>query len=124
MRKILIVEDETDLRDTYEIILKTEPYEVSSAKNGKLALEMCEHKTFELILLDLMMPIMDGVEFLEHFKPAEHLNTKVIIISNLSMGVMLDKALKLGAQRSVVKADLSPKQLLSLVRYEVDAVKV
>ena len=122
MRKILVVEDEPELRDTYELILTTEPYEVSVATNGKRALELCQHKSFDLILLDLMMPIMDGVQFLEAFHADDHPSTKIIIISNLSMGEMLSRAMQLGAQRSVVKADLTPKELLSLVRYEVTTV--
>lgn len=122
MRKILVVEDEPELRDTYELILSTEPYDVNVASNGKQALDLCIGKSYQLILLDLMMPIMDGVQFLESFKVEEHPNTKIIIISNLSMGEMLNKALELGAQRSVVKADLTPKELLSLVRYEVTTV--
>lgn len=122
MRKILVVEDEPELRDTYELILSTEPYDVNVASNGKQALELCKDKSYQLILLDLMMPIMDGVQFLENFKVEEHPHTKIIIISNLSMGEMLNKALELGAQRSVVKADLTPKELLSLVRYEVTTV--
>lgn len=121
MRKILVVEDEPDLRDTYELILTTEPYEVSTASNGKIALELCDKKEFDLILLDLMMPIMDGVQFLEYFKTSDHPKTKIIIISNLSMGNMLTKAMKLGVLRNVVKSDLTPKQLISLVRYEVSA---
>lgn len=122
MRKILVVEDEPELRDTYELILTTEPYDVSVAMNGKQALELCHNKTYDLILLDLMMPIMDGVQFLKQFHPDEHQGTKIIIISNLSMGEMLKNAMELGAQRSVVKADLTPKELLSLVRYEVTTV--
>lgn len=121
MRKILVVEDEPDLRDTYDLILTTEPYEVSIAGNGKAALGICEKIEFDLILLDLMMPVMDGVQFLENFNVVDHPRTKIIIISNLSMGDMLTKALQLGAIRSVVKSDLTPKQLINLVRYEVSA---
>jgi DNA-binding NarL/FixJ family response regulator len=64
---------------------------------------------------------MNGVEFLEKFKAADHPTTKIVIISNLSMGDMLTQAMDLGAMRSVVKADLTPKQLINLVRYEVTA---
>jgi CheY-like chemotaxis protein len=121
MRKILVVEDEQDLRDTYDLILSTEPYVVSTATNGKIALELCAKNKFDLILLDLMMPVMDGVQFLEKFKIADHPETKIVIISNLSMGDMLAKAMEHGAVHSVVKADLTPKQLINLVRYEFSA---
>lgn len=119
MRKILIIEDEPELRNTYKLTFSTEPYEVRIANNGQIALDLCNKKTFDLILLDLMMPIMDGVQFLELFNATAHPKTKIIIISNLSMGNMLSQAMKLGALRSVVKADLTPKQLINLVRYEV-----
>lgn len=122
MRKVLVVEDETILRDTYKLILSTEPYDIHVAADGKEALALCEKHAFDLILLDLMMPAVNGVEFLRLFSPEDHPHTKVVVISNLSSGEMLDEALKLGAHDHVVKSDLSPKQLLSRVRYEVEAI--
>lgn len=119
MRKILLVEDEEILRETYELILSTEPYELFLAPNGERALQLCDQVSFDLILLDLMMPIVDGVMFLEKLRVLATPFPPVIILSNLSSGEMLTKALSLGASKSVVKADLSPRQLLSLVRYEL-----
>lgn len=119
MRKILIVEDEDLLRESYRIIISTEPYDVDIAKNGQEALDKCAEKTYDLILLDLMMPVMDGIGFLERF---DNPSTKVIILSNLSSGDVLDQALKLGAESNVVKASLSPRELLSKVRYEVTSI--
>jgi len=116
MRKILIVEDEDVLRESYKIVISTEPYEVDVAKNGQDALEKCAEKTYDLILLDLMMPVLDGLGFLERFKNTK---TKVIVLSNLSSGEILEKALKLGAETNIVKATVSPKELLTKVRYEV-----
>lgn len=121
MRKILIVEDEEILRESYKLILSTEPYTVMAASDGGEALKICEKHTFDLILLDLMMPRVDGVTFLEKFHLAPDAATKVIILSNLSSGEELTKALKLGAHKNVVKADMSPRQLLSLVRYELQS---
>lgn len=122
MRKILLVEDEEILRDSYALILSAEPYDVDIAINGQDALDKCAQKTYDLILLDLMMPIVDGVEFLERFHPKEHERTKIIILSNLSSGEELTRALKLGAHDNVLKAQLSPRQLLSMIRYELEAV--
>jgi DNA-binding response OmpR family regulator len=118
MRKILIVEDEDVLRESYEIIIKTEPYTVDSARNGQEALEKCAEKDYDLILLDLMMPILDGVGFLEKF---DNPDSKIIILSNLSGGPELEQALKLGASTNVLKATLSPRQLLAKVRYEMSS---
>lgn len=119
MQKILIVEDEDILRESYRMVLSHGPYEVTVARNGKIALELCAETTYDLILLDLMMPIVDGVKFLQKFTSDPKHSTRIIILSNLSSGVQLDQALKLGAHKNVLKADLSPRQLLDTVTAEL-----
>lgn len=119
MRKILVVEDEEILRDTYKIILSTEPYDVHIAKDGEEALRLVKDIWFDLILLDLMMPKVDGVMFLERYGKLVSELPNIVILSNLSSGDELTKALALGARKNVVKADMSPRELLSLVRYEL-----
>jgi DNA-binding response OmpR family regulator len=121
MRKILIVEDEEMLRESYRLILSTEPYEIHAASDGGEALQLCTKKEFDLVLLDLMMPRVDGLAFLEKLQHLDLPKTKVIVMSNLSSGEDLNQALSLGAYKSVVKADLSPRQLLAMVRYELQA---
>lgn len=123
MRRILIVEDEQLLRESYRIILSTEPYDVDVASNGQEALEKCRQNKYDLILLDLMMPIMDGPAFLEKYTAEAQVMqlSNVIILSNLSSGDELNRALELGARRNILKASLSPKQLIATVRYEVEA---
>lgn len=119
MRKILIVEDEKLLREGYELILSTEPYDIHTAENGADALHLCKTNDYDLILLDLMMPIMDGVEFLEHYSRDSGNQPVIIVLSNLSTGRELDTALSLGASKHFIKANLSPRQLISMVRYEL-----
>lgn len=119
MQKILVVEDEVNLRDSYNLILSTAPYDVSVAGDGAEALALCKKVTFDLILLDIMMPRVDGVSFLKQFQELELPPVKVIVMSNLSSGDELSKAMSLGAYRSVVKADMSPRQLLELVETEL-----
>lgn len=121
MRKILIVEDEESLRDAYQIILKTQPYIVDVASDGQEALDKCQDETYDLILLDLMMPNVNGIGFLERFDSINHESTKIVVLSNLSDTANLDKAMALGASKAVLKADLSPKQLIATVRYELEA---
>lgn len=123
MRKILLVEDENTLREVYTMILSTEPYDLHTAANGREALAKCQVVTFDLILLDLMMPVLDGVGFLEQFSTmqTDARSTKIIVLSNLSSGSQLHRALEAGAHRSVLKASISPRQLLATVRYELEA---
>jgi len=120
MRKILVVEDELLLRESYEIILSSEPYEVRLAENGESALELCRSVKFDLVLLDLMMPRVNGVMFLERMREQQIALPKTIVMSNLSSGKELAQALRLGVHKSVIKADLSPRQLLSMIRYELE----
>lgn len=122
MRKILLVEDDNVLRDVYTTILSTEPYDLHVVTNGQEALEKCTGTPFDLILLDLMMPVLDGVGFLEKFSVSDMFDkTKIILLSNLSSGKELHKALSYGINKSVLKANISPKQLLATVRYELEA---
>jgi CheY-like chemotaxis protein len=121
MRKILVVEDEPLLRETYQLILSTQPFAVDVAENGKVALQKCEEGEYDLILLDLMMPVLNGVQFMEQFMPSAPSKTRVIILSNLSGGPELEAAMRLGAVQSALKASLSPKDLISLVRYDLEA---
>jgi CheY-like chemotaxis protein len=116
MLKILLVEDEETLREAYLEILATTGADVRSAKHGAEALERCELDSFDLVLLDLMMPVLDGVGFLRAANlPMVAPDTKVVVFSNVSSGGDVNEALELGAHRQVVKADLTPRDLLALV---------
>ena len=121
MRRILLVEDEDMLRTVYTRILTTEPYQLDTAANGQEALDLCAANRYDLILLDLMMPVVDGVGFLERYDANDAQAAKVILLSNLSSGNELARAISLGAHKNVLKADLSPRQLLAMVRYEISA---
>lgn len=122
MRKILLVEDEDILRESYYIILTTEPYIVHTAINGQDALDKCRQYDYDLILLDIMMPVMDGIGFLEKMNQQSTTIPKVIVMSNLAPGSKeIEQAVKLGAYKSLLKASVSPRELLATVRYEVTA---
>ena len=121
MRRLLLVEDEPILREAFTLMMSTQPYLVDTAEDGQIALERCRQAEYDLILLDLMMPVLDGVGFLRQFTPLKPAKTKIIIMSNLSSGKELETALDLGVERSVLKASMSPKDLLSMVRYELEA---
>ena len=118
MQKILIVEDEATLRESYAMILSSQ-YDCDTAENGKEALEKCKETTYDLILLDLMMPVMNGVKFLKKFMPTAPDDTVIIVLSNLSSGPELEQAMDLGVYRALLKADVSPKELLASVANEL-----
>lgn len=121
MRKILLVEDEPILRESYQIVLSTQPYETDFVENGKEALEMCKTKEYDLILLDIMMPVMSGIEFLKCIDDIHELKSKIIIMSNLSSGKEIDQARELGIQKHLLKSNISPSQLISEIRYHFEA---
>ena len=115
--KILIVEDEIVLNEVYQIILEKEGYQVYVAHDGKEALEICEKVEPDLILLDLRMPRVGGIEFLKAYQLIDkHPAVKVIVFSNLDTQKEIDEAYSLGAKRYMLKAWASPKELAKLVQ--------
>lgn len=121
MHRILLVEDEKILREAYTIILQAQDdYQLDVAKHGQEALDLCEKNIYDLILLDLMMPVLDGAGFMEKAclaKKAPH--TRIVVMSNLSSGEGLEKVLRLGAHRHAVKSDLCPTDIVTVVEEEL-----
>ena len=115
--KILIVEDEIALSDAYKILLDQAGYDVRVAENGQVALGVAEEFQPEIILLDLRMPVMDGIGFLKEYDlKNKHPDVKVVVFSNYDMQKEIDEAYSLGAERYLLKAWASPKELIELVK--------
>lgn len=120
MAKILLVEDEKVLREAFTILLRANGYEVDPAADGHEALKLWQSNRYQLVLLDLMMPVLDGVGFLQEAKPKTSApETRIIVLSNLSSGDMPKQALQLGAHRHEVKANLAPKEIIEIVSQEM-----
>ncbi len=117
MQKVLIVEDDQFIREMYNLILTKAGYEVTEALDGKVGLGMAQEGGYDVILLDLMMPNLDGLGFLQGLKdkPAKKENGPIIVLSNLAYGDAKKKALDLGAADFLVKADLDPKDVRNAV---------
>lgn len=116
MANVLVVEDNKTLNHAYKLILQKEGFNVRVAYNGKEGLELTKLTEPSLILLDMLMPVMNGIDFLKKFKPAEHPDTTIIILSNLNEDSEVQKALKLGAHKYILKASTSPQELIKHVR--------
>ena len=114
--RILLVEDDRILRRAGEVVLGKKGYEVVVAVDGEEALvKVREHKP-DLILLDVMMPKLDGFEVLTRLKddPATR-DIPVIMLSNLSEASEIKKATDRGARAYLVKSSLRPEQLAEKV---------
>jgi DNA-binding response OmpR family regulator len=115
MSKILIVEDEELLQDVYQLVLTKHGHDVSVASNGQEGLEVLKSATPELILLDVFMPVMDGREFLQHFRRGTYPGTKIVVYTNLSDTKTKSDMLELGADEFILKASMTPDDLVELV---------
>jgi len=113
---ILVVEDETSINEVYQLVLSRAGYEVRAAFDGQEALELLESIEPDIILLDLRMPKVDGLEFLRKYDLKQHPEVKVVILSNYDAEKDIKEAHKLGASRYVLKAWSSPKELELLIK--------
>jgi CheY-like chemotaxis protein len=122
MAKILIAEDEKALNDAYVMILKRAGYTVKSALDGLEALKITKNYEPDVILLDLRMPHMGGIDFLKayHVKE-EHPGVRIIIFSNLDMQREIDQAFELGASKYMLKSWASPNELIRLIEAQLNA---
>ena len=109
---ILIVEDDTALNEAYKTILEMAGYQVFTACNGKEALVIADAHSPTIIFLDLRMPVLDGIGFLKKY----HSDVRIVVFSNYDMQSEVDQAHELGAERYVLKAMASPKELLRIVK--------
>jgi DNA-binding NarL/FixJ family response regulator len=118
--QVLIIEDEQLLNEAYARVLSAANIALLRAYNGKEALEILKTEKPDIILLDLRMPVMDGIEFLKKVKPKENLpDTKIIVFSNYDDQHEIDEAFSLGAMHYMLKAWATPDELVKLIR-EVD----
>lgn len=118
MARILIVEDDKVLNQAYKMILESEGHKVHTAFNGAEAIGVAEEFDPQIILLDLLMPIMSGLEFLAAYDaPHKHPKVKIVILSNIGNEKEAEKGMKLGAYKYIVKAHASPNDLSVLVKH-------
>ncbi len=116
MARILVVEDDRDLNNAYCVILSNEGHEVATAHDGKQALTKLKDFSPDLILLDLLMPVMGGLEFLQNYDLLhEHRNVKVLIFTNMENSPEVEEAYKLGAHRCIIKSWTAPHNLARVV---------
>ncbi len=122
MVKIAIIEDDQAISQMYRIKFEAEGYEVETAANGKLGLALAEDMKPDIILLDLMMPEMNGDEMLQKLRATEWgKNIKVIVLTNMGEQEAPDIIKTLDVRRFIVKAEMTPRQVAEMVKKELSA---
>ena len=114
MTKILLVEDDPFLIDIYMTKLKSEGFDLLSAKDGEEALEKIEKDKPALIILDIVLPNIDGWQVLKqikNIKGAEKI--KILVLSNLGQKEEVEKGLRLGADKYLIKSNFTPSQVVA-----------
>ncbi|MDB5186446.1 MAG: hypothetical protein JWL85_969 [Candidatus Saccharibacteria bacterium] len=122
MPKIAIIEDDQAISQMYRIKFEAEGFEVETAENGALGLQLVENMRPDIILLDLMMPEMTGDEMLKKLRGTTWgKDIKVIILTNMGEQEAPAIVKELNVRRFIVKAEMTPRQVAEMVKAELAA---
>lgn len=117
MKTILIIEDEPTLQKTLSLALQQEGYEIKNALDGEIGLKLAKETKPDLILLDLILPKIDGFEALEVLKNDDATkDIPIIVLTNLESTQEIEKALVMGATTYLVKANYDLKNIIEKVK--------
>lgn len=120
MPKIAIIEDDQAISQMYRFKFEAEGYEVNTAENGRLGLELLGDMRPDIVLLDLMMPEMTGDEMLiELRKQPWGKDMKIIILTNKGEQEIPDSVKALNVSAVVLKADMTPRQVAELIKEQL-----
>src|SRR5882672_9502180 len=114
MRKILIAEDDFFIRDIYSKVFSLSGYQVEVAVDGIDALEKIKKQQYDMILLDIMMPRMTGIDVLKNVRSLTTTtkDSPIFIITNLGQQNVIEEAFKLGMDGYILKSQVSPQQIV------------
>lgn len=120
-KNILLIEDELSIRDIYQMILEDEGYDVVCANNGKQGLEFAERSKPDLILMDLMMPVLGGEATIRELRKTEWgKNIPIIILTNIGSTEVPEEIIDENIKQILVKVELTPDQLVEKVKQTLD----
>lgn len=115
--KVLIVEDDTFLSNIYKTKFDMEGFDVTTADDGEAGLAMAKLKKPDIILLDILLPKMDGFTVLKELKADKEVqNIPVILLTNLGQKDDISKGLEMGAVDYLIKAHFKPSETVEKVR--------
>ncbi len=118
-KTILFIEDDRPIAEMYARLLEKEGYQVDFAYDGAEGLHKAQTKHYALILLDIMMPELTGIEVLQKLRGEDGrgaADTKIVILTNLAQNKTSQEALRAQADGYIIKADIVPSQLTGIVK--------
>lgn len=123
MKTIVFIEDEAAIHKTFADALAKEQYEITSALDGEIGLRLAKEKKPDLILLDLILPKMNGFQVLKALKADEATkNIPVIVLTNLEQMEDIQKAIDLGARAYLVKSNYNLLEVVAMVKEATEEV--
>lgn len=108
---ILYVEDYPVIQQMYHDVLKSHGFEVDVANDGKQALAKLAENTYDIVLLDLLLPEVTGVEFLRELRKGTHKDQAVIVLSDFDKPEMVEEVKQLGVKYYWIKVENTPHLL-------------
>ncbi|MBW3538500.1 response regulator [Candidatus Parcubacteria bacterium] len=116
MIKVLLVEDDASILNAYSFIFAKKGYQVYPASTAREGLALAAEQRPEVIVLDMLMPQMSGLDFLRQLQPKTTLpNSKVVVMSNTESPKIIEEATGLGADRYLLKVDHTPGAVADVV---------
>ncbi|MCK5475668.1 MAG: response regulator [Candidatus Pacebacteria bacterium] len=119
--KVFIIEDDIYISDMYKIKLEADNYEVNVASDGIEGMKRLEKDIPDVILLDIVMPKIDGFSVLKMIKENDILkNVPVILLTNLSQKENIEKGFELGAASYIIKAHFTPSEVVKKIKEVIE----
>ena len=115
MAKVLIIEDYENLQNIYGEVLKKEGHDVTVVNDGLLALEKTKKNNYDIILLDLLLPHMSGMEFLKAYEPKKHPETRILMCSNFTSPKYIVEAGNMGVDHYLTKSNVTPAEIAAVI---------
>ena len=109
--RVLLVEDDEVIREIYAMKFELSGFDVATAENGRIGLRMVDEFEPEVILLDMMMPVMGGLDFMRALNNRRTELPHVIVFSNISAPKQVDAVIRLGAKAYWTKSDYTPDRV-------------
>lgn len=113
--KLLLVEDYPSIQDIYQEVFQNAGHHVDLVGDGEQALKKLKHETYDLILLDILLPNVDGLEFLHELKKRSEKMPKILVLSDFDKPSLVEEVKQMGVLDYLIKVEYTPQELVGLL---------